>query len=81
MTGPVPPEALAAARAAVPFVNSGACRRILAAGAPAIEADVRERIRQLALVKRAVYCKACDGAPCDYADELAPFAGLLREQP
>ena len=38
MTGPVPPAALAAARAAVPFVNEGACRRILEAGAPAIEA-------------------------------------------
>ncbi len=43
MTGPVPPEALRLARAAVPFVNSGACRRILEAAAPAIEAAAEER--------------------------------------
>jgi hypothetical protein len=39
----------------------------------------RERIRWLAIVKRAVYCKACDGAPCDYSDELAPFIDLIPE--
>ena len=41
-------------------------------------ADERERIRQLALRKRAVYCRPCDGAPCDYADELILFADLLE---
>ena len=27
------------------------------------------------------YCKPCDGAPCSYDDELAPFADLIRELP
>ncbi len=64
----VPPAALANARAAVPFVNAGACRRILEAAAPAIEvkaaAAERERCAQL-------------------ADQQAyhSFADLLREQP
>jgi hypothetical protein len=41
----------------------------------------REWIAELATRKRAVYCKPCDGAPCAYDDELAPFADLIREQP
>lgn len=48
--------------------------------AVAVVAD-RARIAQLADQKRAVYCKPCDGAPCSYDDELAPFADLIREQP
>ncbi len=43
MTGPVPPAALAAARAAAPFVNRHAVRRILEAGAPAIAAAERAK--------------------------------------
>jgi hypothetical protein len=39
----------------------------------------RDRIRQLALHKRAVYCLACDGAPCGYDDILRPFADLLTD--
>jgi hypothetical protein len=54
---------------------------VLTAGAPLIVAAERERIAQLADHKRAVYCKACDGGPCDYSDELGPFASLIREQP
>jgi hypothetical protein len=41
----------------------------------------RQRVTELARRKRAVYCKPCDGAPCSYDDELAPFADVIREQP
>ncbi len=44
MTGPVPPEALRLARAAAPFTNEDACRRILEAAAPAIAAAERKRL-------------------------------------
>ena len=73
----VPPKALAAARAAAPFVNSGACQRILEAGAPAIEADVRERCARLA----ENYQCPCGDDDCDGADTLRGLAGLLRDQP
>jgi hypothetical protein len=43
--------------------------------------EARETIILLAEKKRAVYCRPCDGGPCDYTDELAPFADLLREAP
>ena len=46
-----------------------------------VVAAERERIAELATRKRAVYCKPCDGAPCSYDDELAPFADVIREQP
>ena len=52
---------------------------LLEAAAPHIAAAERESIRQLALRKRAVYCLACDGAPCGYDDILRPFADLLTE--
>src|SRR5438445_368828 len=55
MTGPVPHAALAAARAAVPFVNGDACRRILEAAAPAIAAAERERLRQVSRECEATY--------------------------
>jgi hypothetical protein len=59
--------------AAVPHLGQS---ELLAPGGHGAAAE-RERIRLLALTKRAVYCKACDGAPCDHDDELAPFADLL----
>jgi hypothetical protein len=53
--------------------------RLLAGAAPLIAAAQLERDVQLALHKRAVYCLACDGAPCGYDDILRPFADLLTD--
>jgi hypothetical protein len=58
---------------------SGMATAALEAAAPLIAAAERERIRLLALHKRAVYCLACDGAPCGYDDILRPFADLLTD--
>jgi len=59
--------------------TEGFASAILAAAAPHIRRDERESIRQLAIRKRAVYCLACDGAPCGYDDILRPFADLLTD--
>ena len=93
LLGDFPPEAIAAGaqalRKAALLDNAGyidgdeerAAQAVLEAAAAHLATAERERCAQLAEVKRAVYCKPCDGAPCDYDDELAPFAALLREQP
>ena len=80
----VPQAAIDAAMDTIERLGSGGSRTtvriVLEAAAPHIAATERASIIQLALRKRAVYCLACDGAPCGYDDILRPFADLLTEE-
>jgi hypothetical protein len=79
----LPQAALDASMDAIERLGAGGSRTtvriVLEAAAPLIAAAERESIRLLALHKRAVYCLACDGAPCGYDDILRPFADLLTD--
>lgn len=83
---PLPPGALAAARAAGPGSQDPVEAGLIAA-APLIRAAERERIRQMAVSLGATYEQrkpcSCGGSNCrgDLLDSHAPFADLLGEQP
>jgi hypothetical protein len=86
----IPADAIAAAveaegiRAGWPSVSRGTMRAIaatmLAAAAPLIAAAERERIRQLAITRKALYLAG--GVPDDgQPSGLMPFADLLEDPP